>query len=395
MNSAPLHPAPSPLRRLNWTLLSGMCLLVALGTAFVYSACSIREIDKLQDLYRLHAGTAAAGLLLYLGLACVNYRAIVRWSWVLYLGALLLLAAVLLCGTVQMGARRWVFGVQPSEIAKLAVILFVAWLLGRRDSPRDATAYAAALGIIAVPVALVLQQPDLGTSLVFVPTVFAMLFAANVAPRAFWITLAVGVAAVVWVVAAVAVAESWEVDRETRVERLQWMTGLQPFQQERIAHFLFPDKDPHGGAWNKRQSEIAVGSGGLWGKGFRKGDQNLLGYLPPRVSCNDFIFSVLAEEAGFVGSLVVLALYALVIGTVLAVAFACPDGVGKLICVGVAVMMFCHVFVNIAMTMGLLPVTGLPLPFISYGRTCLLTMMAALGFVQSVAIHGRESAPCF
>ena len=113
------------------------------------------------------------------------------------------------------------------------------------------------------------------------------------------------------------------------------------------------------------------------------------------MSCNDFIFSVFAEEAGFAGSLAILALYALVIGAVLIVAFSCPDGVGKLLCVGVAVMMFCHVFVNIAMTVGLLPITGLPLPFISYGRTCLLTMMAALGFVQSVAIHGRESAPCF
>ena len=113
------------------------------------------------------------------------------------------------------------------------------------------------------------------------------------------------------------------------------------------------------------------------------------------MSSNDFIFSVLAEEAGFAGSLVVLALYALVIGATLAVAFQCPDDVGKLLCVGVAVMMFSHVFVNIAMTIGLLPVTGLPLPFISYGRTCLLTMMAALGLVQSVAIHGRDSAARF
>ncbi|MEI8243558.1 MAG: rod shape-determining protein RodA, partial [bacterium] len=384
--------ALGPLRRLNWVLLAGMCLLIAAGTLFVYSACSIREVDRLHALYRLHAGSAAAGLVVYLGLASVNYRTLLHWSWAFYLVALVLLAAVLMFGTSQMGARRWVFGVQPSEIAKLAVILFVAWFLGRRESSRDAAAYVATLGVAAVPVVLVMQQPDLGTALVFVPTVLAMLFTANVAPRIFWLTLLGGAAAVILVVGVVALAETRELPARTQ-ERLRQATCLTDYQWDRVANFLFPERSPHGGAWNKRQSEIAVGSGGMWGKGFRKGDQNLLGYLPPSVSANDFIFSVLAEEVGFAGSLVILALYALVLGAVLAVAFTCPDGAGKLLCVGVAVMMFCHVFVNIAMTMGLLPITGLPLPFISYGRTCLLTMMAALGFVQSVAIHGRESAP--
>ena len=392
--NASARAVPTPLRRLSWTLLTGMCLLIAVGTAFIYSACSIRDGDKLQELYRLHAGLAVAGLAVYLVLACINYRTLLRWSWIFYLGALVLLVAVLAVGTSQMGARRWVFGVQPSEIAKLAVILFVAWFLGRRDASRGAGAYVATLGVVAVPVALVLQQPDLGTALVFVPTVLAMLFAANVAPRVFWLTLAAGALAAGLVIATIAAVETRELPARTEA-RLRQATCLTDYQQERIANFLFPERNPHSGSWNKRQSEIAVGSGGVWGKGFCKGDQNLLGYLPPSVSSNDFIFSVLAEEAGFAGSLAVLALYALVIGTVLAVAFACPDGVGKLLCVGVAVMMFCHVFVNIAMTVGLLPVTGLPLPFISYGRTCLLTMMAALGFVQSVAIHGRQSAPRF
>ena len=392
--NASARAVPTPLRRLSWTLLTGMCLLIAVGTAFIYSACSIRDGDKLQELYRLHAGLAVAGLAVYLVLACINYRTLLRWSWIFYLGALVLLVAVLAVGTSQMGARRWVFGVQPSEIAKLAVILFVAWFLGRRDASRGAGAYVATLGVVAVPVALVLQQPDLGTALVFVPTVLAMLFAANVAPRVFWLTLVAGALAAGLVIVTIAAVETRELPARTEA-RLRQATCLTDYQQERIANFLFPERNPHSGSWNKRQSEIAVGSGGVWGKGFCKGDQNLLGYLPPSVSSNDFIFSVLAEEAGFAGSLAVLALYALVIGTVLAVAFACPDGVGKLLCVGVAVMMFCHVFVNIAMTVGLLPVTGLPLPFISYGRTCLLTMMAALGFVQSVAIHGRQSAPRF
>ena len=388
------RPVSSPFRRLNWTLLTAMGLLIAAGTACIHSACSIRDSDKLQDLYRLHAVSAMAGLVIYLVLANINYRTLLRWSWVSYLGALVLLVAVLAHGTSQMGAQRWVFGVQPSELSKLAVILFVAWFLGRRESSRDVVAYVATLAVVAVPMLLVLRQPDLGTALIFVPTVLAMLFAANVAPRAFWLTLAGGVVLLAVVVGIIAMVETRELAPATDA-RLRQATCLTDYQQDRIANFLFPERNPHGGAWNKRQSEIAVGSGGVWGKGYSKGDQNLLGYLPPSVSSNDFIFSVLAEEAGFAGSLVILALYGVVMGCVLVVAFRCPDGVGKLLCVGVAVMVFCHVFVNIAMTIGLLPITGLPLPFISYGRTCLLTMMAALGFVQSVAIHGQESAARF
>lgn len=386
------------LRQLNGPLLLGMLLLVATGVLFINSASSIRESAKLRGLYLQHAETGLMGLGAYLVLAAINYRSLARWSALFYAGSVALLAAVPLIGTFEMGARRWVFGIQPSEFAKLSAILLVAWLLGRRDASRGAGSFFAVLGLLAVPVVLVLAQPDLGTALVFVPTIFAMLFASHAAPRAFWATVGIGALAAVWVVSAVALAETSHWDKPTRESRLRLATGLRPFQQERLAHFIFPGKSlksGHDGDWNKHQSEIAVGSGGLWGKGFRKGDQNMLGYLPQNVSCSDFIFSVLAEEAGFAGALAVLALFALVIGTVLVVASACPDGVGKLLCVGVGTMMFVHVFVNIAMTVGLLPITGLPLPFISNGRTCLLTMMMALGFVQSVAIHGRQAAPRF
>ncbi len=382
------------LRRLNLPLLLGMAALIAIGVAFIYSACSIREAAKLRGLYRQHAELALVGLGVYLAVAWINYRALLRWSWLFYLVSLMLLSAVPLVGTSEMGAQRWVFGLQPSEIAKLSAVLLVAWFLGRREAPRGLGAYAITLALVVLPVGLVLLQPDLGTALVFVPTIFAMLFVAGVAPRAFWLTLGCGVLAAVWVISVVVVVETTAFAPRTET-LLRQSTGLTRYQQDRIAHFVYPERDRRGGGWNKRQSEIAVGSGGMWGKGFRKGDQNMLGYLPQCVSSNDFIFSVLAEEAGFVGALVVLTLFALVIGTVLTVAVTCPDGVGKLLCVGVGTMMFCHVFVNIAMTIGLLPITGLPLPFVSYGRTCLLTMMAALGFVQSVAIHGRQAAPRF
>ena len=202
-------------------LLVGLCLLVAIGTAFIYSACSIRDGAKLQGLYREHAKLAAAGLVLYLGLAFTNYRVLLRWSWLAYLGALWLLAAVLIFGTSEMGARRWVFGVQPSELAKLAVILFLAWFLGRRDSSRDLAAYVVTLGVVAVPVLLVLQQPDLGTALIFVPTVLAMLFAANVAPRAFWLTLAGGAIVMGLVVVVIALVETRELSPRTEARLRQ------------------------------------------------------------------------------------------------------------------------------------------------------------------------------
>ena len=396
--TALLPEGPRCLRRLNLVLLAAMLALIAIGVVFINSACATRDDPALRRLYLRHAEYAAAGLAAYLALAWANYRSLLRWSWLPYLGGLVLLAAVLAVGkSYGMGARRWVFGIQPSEVAKLATVLLVALLLGRRNASRGLGTYAAVLGLTAVPVGLVLLQPDLGTALVFVPTIGAMLFAADVAPRAFWTTLAAGAVAAAWVVSAVAFAETLHLDRQTRERRLHWATGLRPFQQERLAHFLFPDRDKSGlrGTWNKRQSEIAVGSGALWGKGFRQGDQNLLGYLPQKVSFNDFIFSVLAEEAGFAGAVVVLALYGAAILAALVVAGGCPDNVGKLLCVGVATQMFCQVFVNIAMTVGLLPITGLPLPFISSGCTSLLTMMAALGFVQSVAIHGRRAAPRF
>jgi len=178
---------------------------------------------------------------------------------------------------------------------------------------------------------------------------------------------------------------------QERRETLIQATHLRPHQIKRLQVFLFPDKDLHGSGYNRRQSEIAVGSGGVWGKGYLKGEQYMLGYLPPSVSSNDFIFAVLAEEAGFAGSLTVLLLFLGVLSSGLWVAFRCQDDTGRLFCVGVVSLIFSHMFINIAMTIGIMPITGLPLPFISYGRTFMLTMMVALGFVQSVSIHGREA----
>lgn len=382
-------------QRLNPLLFACMAGLIVIGVAFVYSACSVREDPELRMLYMRHAEVGVAGLAAYLLLAWVDYRTVIRrWGWLVYLACLVLLILVPLIGEARMGARRWLFGIQPSEPAKLAVVMLLAWLYSRRDAKRGTVMFLLTLVAVGVPAALILAQPDLGTAMVLVPTVFAMLFTARVAPRIVWSCVLAGAAGAALILGLIYTAEKSNLPRERR-EQMIAMTQLKPHQVRRLQVFLFPDKDLHGSGYNRRQSEIAVGSGGAWGKGYLKGEQYMLGYLPPSVSSNDFIFAVLAEEAGFAGSLTVLLLFLGLLGSGLWVAFRCQNDTGRLFCVGIITMTFSHMFINIAMTIGMMPITGLPLPFISYGRTFMLTMMAAFGIVQSVSIYGRESETRF
>ncbi|HRR34202.1 MAG TPA: rod shape-determining protein RodA [Kiritimatiellia bacterium] len=382
-------------QRLNPLLFACMAGLIVIGVAFVYSACSVREDPELRMLYMRHAEMGVAGFVVYLLLAWANYRTVIRrWGWLVYLVGLVLLALVPLIGEAHMGARRWLFGIQPSEPAKLAVVMLLAWLYSRRDVKRGAVMFLLTVIAVGVPAVLILMQPDLGTAMVLVPTVFAMLFTARVAPRIVWSCVLVGVSAATLILGLIYTAEKSDLPRERR-EQLIAMTHLKPHQVRRLQVFLFPDKDLHGSGYNRRQSEIAVGSGGVWGKGYLKGEQYMLGYLPPSVSSNDFIFAVLAEEAGFAGSLTVLLLFLGLLVSGLWVAIRCQDDTGRLFCVGIITLTFSHMFINIAMTIGIMPITGLPLPFISYGRTFMLTMMAAFGIVQSVSIYGRESETRF
>ncbi len=381
-------------RALNPLLLACMLGLIVIGVLYIYSACSVREDPELRLLYMRHAEVGAAGLVAYLVFAWLNYRVVLRWSLPFYFVCLVLLALVPFIGEKTMGARRWLFGMQPSELAKLSIIMLLAWLLGRRGANRGAPAFLTALLAAGVPGALILMQPDLGTAMVLVPTVTSMLFAANVAPRLFWSFVLTGTAVAALLLGIVYATERVKMPAPTR-EALIRATGLRQHQLSRLQVFLFPDKDLHRTGYNRRQSEIAVGSGGTWGKGYLKGEQYLLGYLPPSVSSNDFIFAVLAEEAGFAGSMTVLLLFLGLLWPGLWVAIRCQDDMGRLFCVGVVALIFSHMFINIAMTIGMMPITGLPLPFISYGRTFMLTVMVALGLVQSVSVHGREKETRF
>ena len=376
-------------RLFNPLMLMSMLCLSVIGVLYIYSSCSIRDDAELQQLYIRHAEAILFGLLLYGVAAFVNYRRLLAWSWLAYGVILVLLILVPIMGDSQMGAKRWLFGIQPSEPAKLAIIMMLAWLYSRRGEKRGTGMFFLTLLLVGIPAILILLQPDLGTAMVLVPTVFMMMFVANVAPKLLWGATAIGVVVAGLVLGLVYVTETVKMPKERR-EALIQATGLRDHQLRRLQVFMFPDKDLHGSGYNRRQSEIAVGSGGTWGKGYLKGEHYMLGYLPPSVSSNDFIFAVLAEEAGFAGTIMVLLLFLSLTWTGLWVAFRCRDDGGRIFCVGVVTLMFSHTFINIAMTIGLMPITGLPLPFISYGRTFMLTMMVALGLVQSVSMYGRD-----
>jgi rod shape determining protein RodA len=383
------------LRYMNWAMAIATLLLLIIGVLFVYSSCYISEDLPVRTLYKRQALWALAGLLCYVFFAALDYRVLRRWSWTVYAGCLVLLVAVLFVGTVREGAQRWLtlvgFDIQPSEPTKLALIIILARRLGLPGVYYgDWRRLGGVLLLLLMPVLLILKQPDLGTAMVFVPVTFIMMYGAGVPLRTLGVIALVAVLAVGCVLGAVFLPEKLGFSPDLQ-EKFTAMTGLSDYQRSRIMVFLGVADDPLGVGWNKLQSEIAVGSGGLWGKGFRNGTQNILGFLPRKVASNDFIYSVIAEETGFMGSLGVFLLYAMVFWGGIRAALGARDKLGRLLCVGVVALLFCHVFINIAMTVGLMPITGLPLPLLSYGGSFMLVVMAALGMMQSVHIRARRA----
>ena len=378
------------LRRMNWLMLAAIIGLIILGTFFIYSATSVRE-DSTTDLYKRQILWALAGLAGYMATTVMDYRRLRDVAWGGYAMALVLLVAVLFFGTKIYGAKRWLMflgvGVQPSEIGKLAVILVACCQLSPSAEKYDRLPSMWWLFLLAgIPMLLVMKEPDLGSALVFLPVVTAMLFAAGAPARPLVVMMAGGVLAVTLVLAAVALPERLGMSAEHQ-ERFFQTIRLSDYQRERIEVFLVPGKDPMGSGWNKRQSEIAVGSGGLTGKGFLKGTQNILGFLPRTVAPTDFIFSVISEEKGFVGSVAVVVLYGILVICGLYAAMVARDKMGRVLCVGIVTMIFTHAFVNMAMTIGVLPVVGIPLPLVSYGGTFMVITLFALGLVQSVYVR--------
>ena len=383
----------SALLRLNWVLILSTCCLLAVGVLFINSASAWRE-DAVRWIYLEQLMKwIPLGVVAHVIVAAVPYRRWLELASMPYLGTLLLLVLVLIpgIGTKIFGARRWLFGIQPSEFAKIAVVLMLAQILSCRVTERGLARFVVAGAVAAVPILLIVLQPDLGTAIVLLPTLAVMVFVSGCALRALGALALSGVVIGGLVVGLILGPEIVPMPERTH-SRIVAVTDafIYPHWKKRVLTFAFPDRDPLGAGWTKRMSEIAVGSGGFKGKGYLNGTQNSLGFLPRAISSTDFIFSVIAEEAGFVGSAALLSLYVLLFGSIFMTAFLCVDTGGRLLCAGVGVLLFVHVFINIAMTIGKMPITGIPLPLVSYGGSFTISTLAMLGLVQSVAVHSRK-----
>jgi rod shape determining protein RodA len=348
------------LRRFPWLVAIAALVLIAIGVAYIRSASAEKGHAFAQTLW---LGVAAAG---FAAAAFIPYSRFERAAYVLYGAALLLLAGLPFAGQLVNGARSWYqlgpAKLQPSELMKIALILAIArWLMYRADR-KTLRGFLSPLILVLPPLVLILKQPDFGTTMVFIPVIVAMLFAGGARLRYF------GAAAGLALVAAPLV---WRV--------------LKPYQRERVLVFLDPARDPMGAGFQSMQSLTAIGSGGVTGKGYGEGTQTQLHYLPD--SHTDFIFAVVAEEGGLLQAGLVLALFLAVVLGCLEVAHRTREPFGRLVAVGVAALFAGQAAVNCAMAMGLAPVTGITLPFLSYGGSSLLTSFIALGLVANVAVR--------
>ena len=379
----------------NWLLFASMLALVAIGTVAIWSAGNARSEEVFHGMWRNTMATSVVGLVLYLVLAHFDYRRYLGiLSVPLYVVSLAFLVMVLFLGSTVYGGRRWLWFFQPSEVAKLCVIALVASIFGASGEAmaalrRSFGGFVLAALLVGVPSFLILAEPDLGTTLTLVPAVLAMLLAAGVWRRGLLTIVALGTVAAFSLLGAVYEAEKPGVTPERREAILRYVP-LKPHQLRRVRVFLFPEADIKGEGYNLRQAKISIGSGGFSGKGIGKGETNHLKYLPQAISMNDFIFCVYAEETGFVGSVTLLALFGLLLLSCCHAAWSARDGRGRLFAVGFSTLVFAHVYINIAMSIGLVPITGLPLPLISSGRTFLVTVMCGLGIVQSISLHRGE-----
>jgi rod shape determining protein RodA len=378
--------------------------------AGILIASTQRQADY-ADWYQ-HWITAAVGLTLGLLVARTPLEQLRNLVWPIYGATILSLVAVRFVGTSALGAQRWIsiagFHVQPSEFAKLGAILLLAGVLSRYPVERPVD-LVRPIGLIGVPWILVFIQPDLGTSLVFGAIVLVMLFWAGLPLP--WLVLllsplltAILAGAFPWALLVWIPLMAWLAWRSLPWKRvglavvsgvqvlfavitpLLWMHGLKEYQRDRLVLFLDPSKDPLGGGYHLLQSKVGIGSGGLWGTGLMHGLLTKLRFIPEQHT--DFIFSAVGEEMGFLGSVLMVAAYALLCWRLIQIAVHARTDVESLVVVGVGAMLMFQVVINICMTIGLGPVTGIPLPWVSYGRSAMLVNFIALGFCASV---GRRS----
>lgn len=359
------------LIEINWGLVVLIVAIACVGFAMLYSVAggSFAPWAERQML------RFAVGLVVMIVVACIDIRVWMGLAYPAYVVSLLLLIGVELAGRMGLGAQRWLelgpLQLQPSELMKITMILALARFLhgldpGRISHPLN---LMAALALIGVPVVLVLMQPNLGTAALLAMTGFLLLFVGGLS----WY----------WIVPAAAGV--------TGAVPLAWRFVLHDYQKQRILTFLNPESDSLGSGWNITQAKIALGSGGVTGKGFLEGTQSRLNFLPEKET--DFIFTIIGEEFGFLGALALLGMFAAVVYYGISIAVASKSHFGRILAMGITINFFLYIMINGLMVMGLIPVVGIPMPLISYGGTAMMTVMFGFGLLMSVHVHRHVEVP--
>jgi len=342
-------------------------LITAIGVVAIYSAGYDPVTSTVKKYYVKQIYWLALSYLMFLLFSLIGHKKLVRYAYIFYFIGLLVLLFVLISGHIGMGARRWIavggFRVQPSEIFKFIWVIFLARLYLSFGTNKLGMIDILKKFIWAIPpFALIFLQPDLGTAGTFL-VIWGM------------ILLVIGIKRMTFIIIAVSLVMAAPV---------MW-SQMKPYQKKRVITFMNPEADPFGSGYHVIQSKIAIGSGGLTGKGFLKGTQSHLKFIPERHT--DFIFSVIAEEFGLVGSLFIISLFIFLLLRIMLVSLNAKEPAGKLICIAVSGFIFFQFYVNVAMTAGMMPVVGIPMPLVSYGGSSLLTFMSMLGLVNGVAMR--------
>lgn len=383
------------LAEFDWLQIIALLFLLSVGLVFIRSTgIQVGTPEAALFFKKQLTQWIPLGACLWLFFALLDYRKVQfkAGSVCFFVLTTIALILVLKYGIKVYGARRWLmvgsFRLQPSEFGKLSLILVLAWLFStERFSGAKWKGILAGTAVVLLPAVLIFKEPDLGGTLILFPIAGSMLLVSGLKWR--WLLLVFAAVCIgFFTLRAIVLAEDPPKTASTSASAGQTKKGLlKPYQKKRLKVFFVPNSDISNSGHNVYQSRLAVGAGGVWGKGIGNGTQNQLGFLPQTVANNDFIFSVIAEETGFVGCLMLLGGYALLFFSILRTAFKAPP-FGRMIAIGICAMLFCHTYINIGMCIGLAPVTGLPLPFVSYGGSFIFVGMMAMGIMQSLHRHG-------
>lgn len=354
------------LSHFDWILLLAVLLACGLGVVLIYSSTHGLQDSSLANLHIKQLYWIGLGLMVMFIIISVDYHTWANSSYIIYfLGILMLVLSFY--SSSEAGVNRWVklgrISFQPSEIMKPILVLTLGkYFYNRKDSVLGLRELFVSLLILCLPLSLIVKQPDLGTAITLIPIFLTIIFIAGISVKYIFGMIGIGAASIPFI-----------------------LTRLKPYQLKRITNFFDPGSDPFGAGYHLLQSKIAVGSGGLWGKGLMSGTQNRLRFLPAQHT--DFIFSVAAEELGFIGTIGLLILFLFIILRCIEAAYQAQDDLGRIIAIGIGAMVTVHLFINVGMAIGLMPVTGLPLPFISYGGSSMLSFLIGIGILLNIRMR--------